>query len=64
MFQRPPSQSTSTKAGPGSSIASAVLTSENYKKGVADSPFTSIPENVDLNSDNDMKVRVWAEASV
>lgn len=56
MFQRPPSQTTSTKAGPGSSSASAAFTSENYKKWVADSPFNSIPENVDLNSDNDMRV--------
>lgn len=50
MFQRPPSQTTSTKAGPGSSIAS------QCKKEVADSPFTSIPENMDFTSDNDMKV--------
>lgn len=61
MFQRPPSQSTSTKARPGSSIASAILTSENYKKGVVDSTFTRIPENMDQNSDNDMKVRFGGE---
>ena len=56
MFERPPSQTTSTKVGPGSSIASAVMTMENYKKGVADSPFTSIPENVDFPSDTELKV--------
>lgn len=58
MFQRPPSQTLSIKARPGSSITSAVLSPDNNKNRLADFPLTSVPENLDFASDNEMKVNI------